>query len=250
MHQRRIFIPPDLLNDDTLRVGGSEAHYLLRVLRLKEGDEVVAFDGKGQTCRAIIQSKDGGAVSLRVVERRRALKPAKEFSVAQAILKTQAIDTVIKRCTELGAAEIIGFCTDRSIPRIRNAKRTGTEKLLRWCKIAVETCRQCRRDFVPEIELFDSIDSLGETFNKFDHVIVASTCEGSEPLGGLLNSERLLKASKILVIIGPEGDFSDGELQSLIDRGALACKLSDAVLRAETAAIAASAIIGQHLLLA
>jgi len=247
MHPRRVFIDPKSPHGDLLHLRGPEANYLLRVLRLREGDEVNAFDGRGWSCKAVIVKARKGVATLCLSKPGRATKPRQAFAVAQAVLKAPAMDAVVQRCTELGASSIIGFYTARSIPRSTGGD-SADAKLARWRALTIEACRQCRRDFLPEVRLLPRIEDIGPLIREFDHALVASLAEGSSPLGELLTSEHVMKSSRILLIVGPEGDFSQEELNYLRTRGAIPCRLSDAILRADTAAIAGAAIIGQHLL--
>jgi 16S rRNA (uracil1498-N3)-methyltransferase len=247
MRMRRIFIDPDVPHGDLLHLRGPEAHYLLRVLRLREGDEVNAFDGRGWSCRAVMVKAGKGVATLSLFKPNHATKPLKAFAVAQAILKAPAMDTVVQMCTELGASAIIGFHTARSVPRSTGASAVH-QKLARWRKLTIEACRQCRRDFLPEIRLLPRLEDLGAFIREFDHAMVASLAEGSSPLATLLCHGRVSQSGKLLLIVGPEGDFSEEELARLRGFGAVPCGLSDAVLRAETAAGAGAAILGQHFL--
>jgi 16S rRNA (uracil1498-N3)-methyltransferase len=247
MHVRRIFIDPESLDRDRVRLRGPEAHYLLRVLRLCKGDEVSVFDGRGRSYRSEIVEAGRGSATLALLESKQALRPPKTFTVAQAVLKAPAMDTVIQACTELGAAAIVGFYTARSVPRSGGA--AGTEqKLARWRKLAIEACRQCRRDFLPNLRLLPRIEEIASLVHEFDRALLASLGEKSRPIATLLASDQIRRSRNILFIVGPEGDFSEEELDCLIASGAAPCRLSDAVLRAETAASAGAAIIGQHLM--
>lgn len=247
MHPRRIFINPEDHDRDRFQLRGGEAHYLLHVLRLREGDEVNAFDGRGWSCKAAIIEAARGSVTLKLLESRRASRPPETFTVAQAVLKAQAMDAAIQACTELGAAAIIGFHTARTIPRGAGAAGAD-QKLERWRKLAIEACRQCRRDFLPELRLLPQIEAVASLIREFDHALLASLGENSRPVAELLASGRIRQAENILLIIGPEGDFSEDELECLLAAGAVPCRLSDAVLRADTAAAAGAAIMGQHLM--
>lgn len=249
MHPRRVFIDPAHHHGDRLQLRGQEAHYLLRVLRLRAGDEVNVFDGRGRSCRAAIVEAGKGSATLALLESRQALRPPKAFTIAQAVLKAQAMDMVVQTCAALGTKAIIGFHTARTVPRGTGAAGTD-QKLERWRKLAIEACRQCRRDFLPELRLLPTIEDLGTVVREFDCTLAASLAEGSKPLAELLSSDRIRQSKNILLIIGPEGDFSEEEHAHLRGFGTIPCNLSDAVLRAETAAIAGAAIIGQHLMAA
>jgi 16S rRNA (uracil1498-N3)-methyltransferase len=247
MHVRRIFINPESHNGDRLELCGHEAHYLLHVLRLRSGDEVNAFDGCGWSCRAEIVEAAKGSATLRLLESGHAQRSPKAFTIAQAVLKAPAMDSVIQTCTALGAAGIIGFYTERTVPRSGGAAGTD-QKLARWRKLAIEACRQCRRDFLPDLKLLSTIEEIASLIHEFDHTLLASLGENSRPIATFLSADRIRQSKNILLIVGPEGDFSEEELNRIFKAGATPCRLSDAVLKAEIAAAAGAAIIGQHLM--
>ncbi|MDD5556167.1 MAG: RsmE family RNA methyltransferase [bacterium] len=243
MHERRVFVREPAPDGGTIAVRGGEAHYLLHVLRLRPGGAVTAFDGAGWTGAAVVAGVSRGAATLRIVSSGRAAPPAGRFAVAQAVLKGRAMDAVVRACTELGAASIAGFVAGRSVPRPRG--ESAGKMLARWRAIAVEACRQCRRDFVPEISCLPDLGALARLARASGRALVASTDPGARPLRELL---PVAGTSDILLVVGPEGDFPPEERAALTAAGALACALSDAVLRAETAAAAGAAIIAHHLL--
>jgi 16S rRNA (uracil1498-N3)-methyltransferase len=96
--------------------------------------------------------------------------------------------------------------------------------------------------------LLPGSEELESLIHKFDHALLASPGKNSRPIAELLSPDRIRQNRSILLIIGPEGDFSEDELTRLLEAGAIPCRLSDAVLKAETAAAAGAAIIGQHLM--
>jgi len=247
MHLRRVFVGSEIPQGDFIPLSGEEAHYLLRVLRLRVGDEVSAFNGRGWSARADVEETGREFALLRIRERREAAPRARGFSVAQAMLKSEAMDTVVRLCTELGASSLIFFTTGRSIPRHAGGD-TERAKLARWQRIALGACRQSRRDFIPPLSILPSLAALGEKLGDYDMALVASLREGSAPLAGILSSVRGARCKNLLLIVGPEGDFSDEEHAQLISCGVVPCMLSDAVLRAETAAFTGAALLGHYLL--
>lgn len=245
MQPRRVLIKGEPQRGEIFRLSDEEAHYLARVLRLKEGDEVNPFNGRGWSGRAAITRAAGGVVELRLLDSSRAAEPAHTFSIAQALLKAPAMERAIQSCTELGASSIIAFGAARSIPRSRGPSRGRISRLE---KTAVEACRQCRRDFIPEVTLLMGTEELASLIPSFTNVFVASPERGKKPLGEILPPLAGSGNLRILLVTGPEGDFTTDELDCLAGRGAAPCLLSDAILRAETASIAGAAIIANHLM--
>lgn len=244
MHARRVFVPPDAHGGAVIALSTGEAHYLRRVLRMRPGEEVAAFDGAGWTARATIRSLGGTGGALAVVEERLLPRPPRGFSVALAVLKAPAMDLAVRACTELGASAIAGFVAERSVPRAGGAAGARAREE-RWGRIALEACRQCGHEFIPEVAALDGAAGVAGLFPRHDAVFVASLREGSAPLLTLLDRAH----ARTLLIVGPEGDFAPGELDALIAQGALPCRLSVPILRAETAAAAGAALLAQHILL-
>lgn len=247
MHARRVFVPPDAHRGPELTLPPAEAHYLRHVLRMRPGEEVTAFDGEGWTARAALRSLGGKSGALAVIEERLIPKPSRGFSVALALLKTPAMDLAVRACTELGASAIAGFVAERSVPRA-SERSAGEAREERWRRIALEACRQCGHEFIPAVAALPGAASLAAPFRLHDAVYIACLREGCVPLGALLERAAPGASSRILLVIGPEGDFAPGELDSLIALGARPCRLSGPVLRAETAAAAGAALLAHHLL--
>lgn len=246
MHQHRIYLSPSRLEGASIRLEGTEARYLTRVLRLRKGDELTAFDGQGRSRRAVISACGRDRVVLALGAARFSEEPPWGLFIAQGLLKAAAMDTVVRKCTELGVRGIIGFHTRRSIPR--PAGGTDEKRIARERKIAIEACRQCGRDFLPSVRMLPCVDELVRLFDGFDRVLLASLSRQAVALGVLLSARPPGETHRLLIVIGPEGDLSREENDILISRGAEPCRLSDAVLRADTAAVAAAAIAAHHFL--
>ena len=217
------------------------------MLRLRAGEQVAAFDGNGWTAQAEVRSLGGDSCTLAIVRERRLAKPARGFSVALALLKAPAMDLAVRACTELGALSIATFAAARSVPRV-GGDADAKARAKRWQKIALEACRQCGRDFLPETAMRPGPDPAA-LLRGYDAAFVACLREGSPPLGELLARPAAAATSRLLIVTGPEGDFTPAELDALIAAGALPCRLTAEVLRAETAAAAGAALLSHHLLM-
>lgn len=224
---RRVFCPS--LCPGPLRLDPAEAHHLRDVLRVTVGDTVELFDAAGRTSQAKIESSDADGVTVRVETIREPSATAAEVIIASAVPKADRADWLVEKLSELGVSRWLPLRTARSV-----VHPAGEAKFERWRRIAVEAAKQSRRVGVMEIATLVDVESL-----PFDNVdpIVLSTREGCRPLATIETT-----ASRRLLLIGPEGGWTDDEVTSLVARGAREASLTATVLRIETAAVVAAAV--------
>jgi len=196
----------------------------LKVLRKKEGELVRVFDGQGSEFEACIEDVSSGKITIQST-----ITPQKEPSVAItlacAVPKGARADVLIEKVSELGVSRIIPLLTSRSVVR------PGSSKLERWRRITIEACAQSERAVVPEIEKPQTFASL---LNRAHEYHSAFLCHASgEPLGSAFRP-----TTSVLLLVGPEGDFTDAELKSAVKAGCQKVSLGPTILRVETAAIA------------
>jgi 16S rRNA (uracil1498-N3)-methyltransferase len=217
--------------DPAAALEGDEAAHLLRVLRIKVGADVEAFDGRGRAVLLEVRSVDRGGVGLTFKARlddSRELPFAMTFAVSGP--KGKRARRMIEGLTELGAVGIGPLLVEH------NQKATNQDTLGRW---ALEACKQCKRNVVPEIhETFD-IGTLALFAPDYDLRLIADT-QDATPLRDALTGDR---PEKVLVAIGPEGGFSDSERSTLRAAGFVSVGLGKSVLRVETAAHAVAAAL-------
>lgn len=242
----RVFIP-SAGTSRTLKIENEHARHLILVLRCRKGEEIIVFDGNASH-RAVITEISKKTVMAEIVETlaRDAESPLNSV-IVQGLLKGEKMDIVIQKTTELGIKEIMPVITERSQVR-------ETRKALRWRKIAEEASRQCGRTSVP----------LVREPMPF-HELLASPLFSSKPLpagiifweeGGLTLKEAARKFAspgishfhdcRLFALIGPEGGFTQKEVDAAKSKGIIAASLGPRMLRAETAAIAAAALL-QHI---
>jgi 16S rRNA (uracil1498-N3)-methyltransferase len=239
----RLWVKPALLDGTELVLGGEDFHYLARVHRLAAGDDLTLFDGAGRQATARVLSVDGrhDAITLRRGDiEASALVRATAFTLIVALLKADKMDLVVQKATELGVAAIWPVACERSIVKLE--PRRAEERVERWKKIAVEAARQSGRASVPEVLTPRPLaQALAEADARAPRLVFDERAEsalaGALPAGG----EPL---DALVLATGPEGGFTRAEIAEARERGFAVVGLGPRVLRAETAAIAALAVLG------
>ena len=235
-HLDRFFIP-DVSRCDLAQADDDEARHIARVLRMKLGDELIAFDGTGVECRCRIAEVTNRNVAVEVLERREISREAPvQVTLAIAATKTKAMDLVVRKCTELGLARLMPFHSGRSVARIKDAAKSA-----KWRRATIEAAKQCGRNTLPEILRPADLNELADAIREHDLAVVAAVARSAATLREALRRNHVAK--RIMYIIGPEGGFEADELAALEQAGAVAVSLGRSVLRVETAAIAALAMI-------
>jgi len=220
---------------DTVEVGGEDGHHLARVLRLRTGETVTVADGTGRWRPYQIGSvtaPGGGAAAVRLdATGRPEEEPANSprLAVAFALTKGDKPELVVQKLTELGVDRILPVLAERSVSR-PDPGRAATA-LERWRRIAREAARQCRRATLPAVEELGALAALG----GHPGLVVAE--RGGQPVGSLGRPP----GDEILVVVGPEGGLAGPEVEALKPWARL--DLGPHILRAETAALAAAAVL-------
>ena len=215
---------------------GSEAAHLINVMRLKVGDHAELFDGKGKLAQAKITSTTKKSAHLKIQSIDIQLpRTSGRIVIAASIAKGQRFDWMVSKCTELGADHIAPIICERTVKLAKGAK--VVERLE---KLAVSAAKQCRRVFLPTISEPQTLVSLLESL-KVDYpeakVVFGGLGEGS------VSSGQLWCETDVVAIVGPEGGFTEAEEILLKENDAAAIRLTDTILRTETAAMAFASIL-------
>ncbi|HZY99533.1 MAG TPA: RsmE family RNA methyltransferase [Candidatus Baltobacteraceae bacterium] len=237
MPARRFFVEGVRAAGERIAIDGGDAHKIVAVLRLRDGDAIELVDSAGTQFDARVHL-DGNEVSASLLS----AQPletisARSIDVAQAIPKGQKMDFVVEKATELGAHAIIPFSSERSV-----AHALGTAKVDRWRRLARAAAQQCGRRFVPEVASLLSFDELLQRFGDYNAVLFPWELAPAEPPRGRL-PKLLEAASSVLIVVGPEGGFSHAEAGAAEARGAHLLWLGARILRTETAAMVLLAIL-------
>jgi 16S rRNA (uracil1498-N3)-methyltransferase len=225
-----------------VRIEGDKARYLAKVRRCKPGDELVIFNGKGSVFRASVASVGKNEVIAEVGERLISdTESSLHVVLVQGLLKGEKMDLVVQKTTELGIGEIFPVVTDRSQVR-------ATGKAVRWTRIAEEASRQSNRTKVPVIretaslrDVLLSCPTPGPSLQANPHQgLIFWEMEGA----GMKEAVDTIKGlQRVMIAVGPEGGFSEEEVGIARSHGFVVTSLGRRILRAETAAIAAMAIV-------
>lgn len=245
---RRFFVPPELSRGEVFELPEREARHATQVLRLEAGDALTVLDGAGGVMECVVESttKRSLRVTVRKREHRAPLPCA--ITLVQAIPKGPAFETIVQKATELGAARIIPLLSERVVVQI--GERDGAAKMEKWQQIAIESIKQCGSPWLPRIEAPVSFGQWAERAPSADFAVVASLESGSRHLHDVLaefSAGKKNPAKSAIVWIGPEGDFTPAEYSAIDELGAAPITLGPLILRADTAAIAALAVLNYEL---
>jgi 16S rRNA (uracil1498-N3)-methyltransferase len=229
----RLFVKPSLCAGGEVVVAGPQSHYLLHVLRLKPGDEVLLFNGMdGEWRCALVQARKDSA-TLRVAECSRPQQDGPDLHYLFAPLKRARLDYMAQKATELGASRLQPVLTRRTV-----VEQLNRERLL---ANAVEAAEQCNLLRVPEIGEPRKLEDLLTGWDPRRRLIFADE-QGSH--GGPLAVLSGLEPQPLAVLIGPEGGFEPAERARLLEkRYVVPMSLGPRIMRADTAAVAALALV-------
>ena len=241
MTNARCYIPPSDWPLAEVTLGEDESHHLLHVLRVKAGQKVEVFNGEGGTGLAAVETAGRDAVAVRILERSEQKRPAVQFALIQALPREQKMDLIIQKATELGASEILPITTEHAVVHLKQDRSEGKRE--RWEKIALNAAKQCGTAWLPKIAPAQALPTFLAARHKFDALLVCALDEKTRPIRDTIQSIKARPVSSVGVLVGPEGDFSAAEMESIRAAGALPVSLGGSVLRSETAAIYALSVL-------
>ncbi len=241
---QRFFVPPAVLAQSPVVLTGDVAHQMRRVLRLAPGDRVLLLDGEGLSCEAEVLSISAKDVRLNAVQRELATgEPRIHITLYQAVLKGERFAWALQKGTEVGVSAFVPVITERSIIddlQVVEAKRE------RWQRIIQEAAEQCGRGRVPALlpgqMLRHAIKNPGwpGALRLIPWEGLADAGEGALSLAGILAKCNLNEGARIEVFVGPEGGFSEAEIDWAQGHDVQPVSLGPRILRAETSGLVAA----------
>ena len=227
MSNIRIFYPEKLSINLETNLDKSQSYYLLRVMRIKRGDTISVFNKSGEW-KSIITETIKSIVYFKVTEQLRQKEIEQEMWLAFSPIKSNYFNFMIQKATELGVTKFLPIISERTIVRKINNERLD--------KIIIESCEQSNRINVPSIE-------KSQSFEKF----LSDNLDINLIFGDLNTKNKKIKfynSKPNCLLIGPEGDYSSNEIKKILNyKGSQSIKLSDNILRSETAVISALSVI-------
>jgi len=235
----RFYVPEPQIEKGLLKVDGSEVKHIRKVLRLKTGDRITIFDGLTKEYEGTIVESESSSVSIRI---QNAFSPERdsplEITLAQSLLKGEKMDYLIQKATELGVKEIVPFFSSRSISLPENSKKL--ERHDRWEKIAVAASKQCGRGVLPEIR---SLQNYSDMLRSVPQDSLRLILWEKERVGLKEVLKGAMEKKKIFFLVGPEGGFSQEEVDQSKEKGFIPISLGKRILRAETASLCLISIL-------
>lgn len=243
---QRYFVAPEQMKDGWATITGEDAHHAVRVMRMKPDESIIVSDGVSRTARAIIRETSPEAIRAELAELLPMdSEPAWSVTIAQSLPKGDKMELVIQKGTEIGAYAFVPFQSERMIVQYDSKKEA--KRLERWSKIAKEAAEQAHRHHIPEVEQVRSWKQLLALIADFDLALFCYEREGDAAhgrgIGSAISEWRRshadVNAPTFVVIVGPEGGFTEKEAAEAKAAGAVIAGLGKRILRTETAGIVA-----------
>lgn len=230
----RFFVTPEELQPDFLVLTGENAQHA-KVLRLKNGEEVLVCDGAGRECLCTVSDVSPGQIGLVVQKRRESETEARvRVSVYMAFPKADKLEHVIQKATELGAYEIVAFPSSRCVSR--PDEKSLKKKLERWQKIAASAAEQSGRGRIPQVLVLNSFKEALSRATEADKALMFYENEQATTLKMALEQGEYETVS---LLTGPEGGLDMSEVDQARAAGMQVCTLGRRILRCETAPLCA-----------
>jgi len=236
-------------NPDALTLCGAEAHHARDVLRMKRGDRAVLFNGRGREMTAQIVDLSGDEVHFRRLQETETPPFRCRITLGQAVPKGKNMDLIVQKAVEIGAAEIAPLISERTIVDLD--KKEAEQKKAKWQQIAIEAAKQCGQNWLPPVNAPRKLKDFFSDAGNFDLRLIGSLQPDAIHLKKILGDytdQHRDRPKSVLMLVGPEGDFTPAELALAKTHGCLPITLGPIILRVETAAIYCLSVLSYELM--
>ena len=233
----KFFVNSEQISDKCVEINGSDVNHIVNVLRLDIGNKIIVCDKQKSISyivkiKEISQEKVIGQITEKIES---TTETGINIDLYQGLPKADKMEYIIQKTTEIGVKRIFPVAFERCIVKIDG--KSAPKKLERWQKIAEVAAKQSKRDVVPKIENIINLENICQNIYKYDIILIAYENEGKINLKKELRNLNKNENLSIGVVVGPEGGFSESEVQKLVDSGAKCISLGKRILRTETAPI-------------
>jgi|SRR5215471_3594908 16S rRNA (uracil1498-N3)-methyltransferase len=245
----RFYISPETWNPDALTLRDTEAHHARDVLRMKRGDRAVLFNGRGREITAEIVDPAKNEIRLRKLQETETPPLRCRITLGQAIPKGKNMDLIVQKAVEIGAAEIAPLISERTIVDLD--AREAEQKTEKWQQIAIEAAKQCGQNWLPAVRRPQKLKDFFAHAGAADLRLIGSLQPDAVHLKKLLTDyteQHRDRPKGVLMMVGPEGDFTPAELALAKSHGCLPITLGPIILRVETAAIYCLSVLSYELM--
>jgi 16S rRNA (uracil1498-N3)-methyltransferase len=241
----RFYIPPTDWKIDDLALDAGEAHHCRDVLRLAKGDRATVFNGRGLEATVVLGESSRERIPLKVLEQTRSAPLRAAITLGQAIPKGKNMELIVEKATELGVSAIAPLISERTIVNVDSTD--AVRKQEKWQRVSIEAAKQCGQNWLPEIQIPRTPKAFFDTMPKFDLMLIASLQQDAQHLKRMIGEFGTKLPAQVLVLVGPEGDFTPAELALAKSAGCRPITLGPIILRTETAAIYCLSVLSHEL---
>ena len=239
----RFFVEEKNIKEDIILIDDpQDVKHLTRVLRHKAGDIIEISDGKAFEYEITLEVISDKMVKGRILSKQQFFRePKLEVTLYQSIPKQSKMETIVQKSVELGVSRVIPMISERTI--VQDKEHHFGKKVQRWQAVSNEAVKQCRRGIIPKVSVPISLDQVLEEMKENDLNLFFFEEERTQTVKEVLRSLSGKMVKKAGILIGPEGGFSEEEARKITHAGALSVSMGKTVLRVETAAVAALAMV-------
>ena len=238
---RKFFVYKNQIKNNIIEIINEDVNHIKNVLRLEIDTLIQISDGEKNYISKISKIEKDIVICEIVEEIENKNEANVKIDIFQGLPKSDKMEYIIQKCTELGVNEYFPVSMKRSIVKLLG--KDEQKKIERWQKIVEGAAKQSGRDIVPKVNNIKNVNNVCEIIKNYDIFIVTYELEEKESLKAILVNLNKKIESKIAVLIGPEGGIEENEIESLKNNGAKIVSLGNRILRTETVALVVSAII-------
>ncbi len=222
----RFFVPEKAISGNTILIEGEDVSHITKVLRLREGDTFTVCDGMRHDYLCSLEAADKKTVTAKILEEQEnTAEPPCFITLYQGLPKASKLDYIVQKCVEIGVSRIVPMLTDRVV-------KEGNPKRERLAKIALEAAKQSGRGIVPDVGTPVSFAEAVEGAKRAELSFIPYECETKRSLKAAMRDK---KPETVSVLIGPEGGFTEDEINRASSAGIVSVTLGRRILRTETA---------------